>query len=66
MSNPVTRRQFLLAGAAAGVALSSSHELFASPTHTPERRFYAILSLGRLGFQASFPGVAGASREAWL
>lgn len=55
MSTPLTRRQFLSAGAAACITLSASRKLLASPTPAPERKFYAILSLGRLGFQASFP-----------
>jgi 2-keto-myo-inositol isomerase len=53
MSTALTRRRFLLTGAAAGIALSA-HELFAIPTAAPERKFYAILSLGRLGLQGSF------------
>jgi sugar phosphate isomerase/epimerase len=53
MSHRTTRREFLAAGIAAGVALSAMPQLLASPL--PERKFYAILSLGRLGFQASFP-----------
>jgi len=55
MSNPITRRQFLVAGAAAGLALSATGKLVAAATSAQERKFYAILSLGRLGFQASFP-----------
>ncbi|HEY6339596.1 MAG TPA: sugar phosphate isomerase/epimerase family protein [Candidatus Sulfotelmatobacter sp.] len=54
MSTTLTRRQFLSAGTAACIALSASRKLLASPTPVPERKFYAILSLGRLGFQASF------------
>jgi sugar phosphate isomerase/epimerase len=54
MSNPITRRAFLAAGAATGVALSTAGKLVAAAA-APERKFYAILSLGRLGFQASFP-----------
>lgn len=59
MSNPITRRKFLIAGTAAGVtaglALSASARLAAATTSAPERKFYAVLSLGRLGFHASFP-----------
>ncbi len=55
MSNPITRREFLVAGAATGIALSTAGKLVAAATSTPERKFYAILSLGRLGFHASFP-----------
>jgi sugar phosphate isomerase/epimerase len=54
MSNPITRRAFLAAGAAGCVALSTVGKLVAAAT-APERKFYAILSLGRLGFHASFP-----------
>ncbi|HTS35407.1 MAG TPA: sugar phosphate isomerase/epimerase family protein [Candidatus Solibacter sp.] len=53
MSNPTTRREFLAAGVATGVALSAMPQLLASPL--PERKFFAVLSLGRLGFHASFP-----------
>lgn len=55
MPTTLTRRQFLSAGAGAWVTLSASRELLAGPAPAPERKFYAILSLGRLGFQASFP-----------
>ena len=55
MSIPITRRQFLAASAATGVALSATGNLIAAATSTPERKFYAILSLGRLGFHATFP-----------
>jgi len=54
MSNPITRREFLAAGAATGIALSTAGKLVAA-TSAPERKFYAILSLGRIGFHASFP-----------
>lgn len=55
MSNPITRRQFIVAGATAGIALSAPGTLLAAAASAPERKFYAILSLGRLGFHASFP-----------
>jgi sugar phosphate isomerase/epimerase len=55
MSNPIPRRQFLFAGTAAGIALSATRGLLANPTLATERKFYAILSLGRIGFHASFP-----------
>jgi sugar phosphate isomerase/epimerase len=58
MTNEVTRRQFLSAGAAASVAaLPGSGRLAGepAPAEMTQRRFYAILSLGRLGFHASFP-----------
>jgi sugar phosphate isomerase/epimerase len=55
MSNPMTRRQFLAAGAAAGIALSATGKLVAAATSGQDRKFYAILSLGRLGLHASFP-----------
>jgi sugar phosphate isomerase/epimerase len=54
MSAPITRRHFLAASAATGIALSPVGKLVAAAT-APERKFYAILSLGRLGFQATFP-----------
>jgi sugar phosphate isomerase/epimerase len=58
MTNEITRRQFLSAGAAAGVAVWPAPGRLAgvqAPAEKPKRRFYAILSLGRLGFQAAFP-----------
>jgi sugar phosphate isomerase/epimerase len=55
MPNPITRRQFLAAGAATAIALSATSKLVAAATPAPERKFYAILSLGRLGFHATFP-----------
>jgi sugar phosphate isomerase/epimerase len=55
MSTPLTRRQFVYTGAAAGIALSAAGKLLAHPIPASERKFYAILSLGRLGFHASFP-----------
>ena len=54
MSNPITRRHFLAASAATAIALSTAGKLVAAAT-APERKFYAILSLGRLGFHATFP-----------
>jgi sugar phosphate isomerase/epimerase len=55
MSNSITRREFLVASAAIGIAISTAGKLIAAATSAPERKFYAILSLGRLGLQASFP-----------
>jgi sugar phosphate isomerase/epimerase len=55
MSHPLTRREFLTAAAATGIALSTPGKLIAAATSTPERKFYAILSLGRIGIHASFP-----------
>jgi len=58
MTNELTRRQLLSAGAAASVAALPSPGILAgaaAPAEMPRRKFYAILSLGRLGFQASFP-----------
>jgi sugar phosphate isomerase/epimerase len=55
MSMSLNRRRFLYTASAAGLAMSASAKLLARPTPASERRFYAILSLGRLGFQASFP-----------
>jgi len=51
----ITRRQFLVASAATGIALSTTGKLIAAASPAPERKFYAILSLGRLGFHATFP-----------
>jgi sugar phosphate isomerase/epimerase len=57
MTNELTRRRFLSAGAAAGVAALPAPRLItvgAGPAEIPPRKFYAILSVGRVGFQASF------------
>src|SRR5882762_5191225 len=58
MTNELTRRQLLSIGAAASVAALPTPGILAgaaAPAEMPRRKFYAILSLGRLGFQASFP-----------
>ena len=57
MGNAITRRGFLLAGTAASLALETLRGSAApvDAVHSPERKFYAILSLGRLGFHATFP-----------
>ncbi|MGH9454798.1 MAG: sugar phosphate isomerase/epimerase family protein, partial [Terriglobia bacterium] len=54
MTHEFTRRQFLSAGAAASVAALPASGMMAG-AEAPQRNFYAILSLARLGFQASFP-----------
>jgi sugar phosphate isomerase/epimerase len=57
MNHEVTRRRFLSVGAAAGVAAMPPAGLMVNvrpPAEMPQRKFYAILSVGRLGFQASF------------
>src|ERR1700722_7010553 len=57
MPIPMTRRQLLIAGtagAAAGLALSATAKLAATTTSIPQRKFYPILSLGRLGLHATF------------
>jgi sugar phosphate isomerase/epimerase len=54
MSNTITRREFLSAAVATSLTLSATGRLAAAAS-TPARKFYAILSLGRLGFHASFP-----------
>ncbi|MGH9493959.1 MAG: sugar phosphate isomerase/epimerase family protein [Candidatus Sulfotelmatobacter sp.] len=55
MSNSTTRREFLVAGAATAIAISAPGKLIAAVTSAQERKFYPILSLGRIGFHASFP-----------
>src|SRR5437762_6829838 len=58
MTNELTRRQLLSAGAAASIAALPTPGIFAGAAvsaEMPRRKFYPILSLGRLGFQASFP-----------
>src|SRR5437016_12486312 len=56
MTNELTRRQLLSAGAAASVAALLGPGIFACAAvsaEMPRRKFYPILSLGRLGFHAS-------------
>ncbi len=57
MTSELTRRQFLAAGAAAGFALpmAGSFAGIQAPPETPQRKFYTLLSVGRLGFEPSFP-----------
>lgn len=56
MTSEMTRRQFLSAGAVAGAAaLPATVARDQARAATPERKFYANLSVGRLGFQATFP-----------
>ena len=57
MSRLLTRRQWLAAGSAA-IACASAGGLLApaaQPGLVRERKFFAILSLGRIGFHADFP-----------
>jgi sugar phosphate isomerase/epimerase len=57
MTNEISRRKFLSAGAVAGIAARPARGVLAgvaAPAERPKRSFYAILSLGRLGFHASF------------
>jgi len=64
MHNEITRRQFLGAATTAGVALPASSLMTAESEARAGRKFYAILSVGRLGFRASFPeSVALASKH---
>ena len=56
MTNDLTPRRFLSAGAASVAALPA-HGLIAevaAPAETPPRMFYTVLSVSRLGFRASF------------
>jgi len=56
MTNDLTRRSFLSAGAASLAALPA-HGLTseaAIPAETSQRKFYMVLSVSRLGFQAGF------------
>jgi sugar phosphate isomerase/epimerase len=57
MTNELTRRQFLSAGAAASAAILPGPGVAVAaltPADVPQRKFYAILSVGRLGFKANF------------
>jgi sugar phosphate isomerase/epimerase len=58
MSNELTRRRFLSVGAAASAAALPTAGMFAGPrpaSEIPQRKFYMILSLSRLGLHGSFP-----------
>src|ERR1044071_9238003 len=57
MGCEITRRRFLVTGIATGVVLSLSRKLRAASESAAarKRKFYSILSLGRIGFHASFP-----------
>src|SRR6478672_12285934 len=56
MRNDLTRRRFLVATAMAGGVLSLPQRFgaWAESSRAPKRKFYSILSLGRIGFHASF------------
>ena len=56
----ITRRQILLAGTAITTLRSPARVLLATMDESvsvPKHKFYAILSLGRIGFQTNFPQV---------
>jgi len=57
MRDDITRRRFLVATAMAGGVLSLPQKLcaWAESSTAAKRKFYSILSLGRIGFHASFP-----------
>jgi sugar phosphate isomerase/epimerase len=57
MGRALTRRIFLRAATVAGAALAVPQVLHSWPAESsaPKRKFYSILSLGRIGFHASFP-----------
>jgi sugar phosphate isomerase/epimerase len=58
MSSELTRRHFLSAAGAAGAAALPMPRALAgnaSPAPLPERKFYTVLSLGRLGFKSTVP-----------
>jgi len=58
MTNEITRRAFLSAGAAAAsfavLSVAGLTAVIGTLAETQRRRFYAILSVGRLGFEANF------------
>ncbi|HEV2426150.1 MAG TPA: TIM barrel protein [Terriglobia bacterium] len=56
MTRDLNRRRFLSVGAASLAALPvhSLNSEKPSPAETSQRRFYSVLSVGRLGFEASF------------
>jgi sugar phosphate isomerase/epimerase len=57
MTWEINRRRFLATATAAGAVLSTPQTLltWAESSSIPKRKFYSILSLGRIGFHASFP-----------
>jgi sugar phosphate isomerase/epimerase len=55
MSTTFNRRQFVCSGAAVAISSSATGKLLAHSTPSPERKFYANLNLGRIGFQGTFP-----------
>ena len=58
MTNELTRRRFLSAGAtvatSAVLPVAGLGARIAAPAEAPRRKFYAVLSVGRLGFEANF------------
>jgi len=57
MTNALNRRRFFSTGAVAGATLLLRGDGLSAAregAETPPRKFYTVLSLGRLGFQASF------------
>lgn len=56
MTTKVTRRAFIEAAGlgAAGLKASSSPAAPSAPDRLPQRRFYTVLSLGRIGFSGTF------------
>ncbi len=52
--NKINRRGFLSAAGAAGLAGAAGRTRAAEAEAPPVRKFYVVLSLGRLGFKASF------------
>jgi len=56
--NPLSRRRFVSAAGVAALGLPASSLLAsggqAAPSEVPARKFYTVLSLGRIGFEGSF------------
>lgn len=58
MATEISRRRFLAVAPAAGAIVSAPRALrawAARSSDAPKRKFYSILSLGRIGFHTSFP-----------
>jgi sugar phosphate isomerase/epimerase len=53
-NDKLSRRRFISAAGTAAAGLGAAPLTVTTPEETPRRKFYAILSLGRLGFGGSF------------
>jgi sugar phosphate isomerase/epimerase len=54
-ANKLSRRGFISAAGIGALGVPSASLSAPRPEETPRRKFYTVLSLGRIGFKASFP-----------